>query len=248
MAGLANAVKGIREFGLSVSFREKTLGMEVFLNCVYAQSSLGLWTVAQGGLGMAQLAASQEGQAPAILNRIKTQALEKNVVVKVEVLPSDLDEFAGMAGLPQPSEAPASQKDSGSLIDLPAPGLKANLLDGKEFDLSKQKGKVVVLDFWATWCGPCVRALPALMKATSSFPENKVVFVAVNQGEKAKQIPETKELGESWWLSILKVWVTTFRSKAFHRPWSLTRKARFDTLSSGYRKSLEKGGSILLSE
>ena len=109
-AGLANAVKGIREFGLSVSLREETLGLEICVNCVDAQSALGLWTVAQGGLGMAQLAASQEGQAPAILNRIKTQALEKNAVVKVEVLPSDLDEFAGMAGLPQPSEAPASEK------------------------------------------------------------------------------------------------------------------------------------------
>jgi hypothetical protein len=43
------------------------------------------------------LAASQEGgQAPAILGRIKTQALEKNVLVKVEVLPSDLEQFGGM--------------------------------------------------------------------------------------------------------------------------------------------------------
>ena len=99
MAGLANAVKGIREIGFAVSFREKSLGLEICVNCVDAQSALGLWTVAQGGLGMAQLAASQEGgQAPAILSRIKTQALEKNVLVKVQVLPSDLDQFSGMMG------------------------------------------------------------------------------------------------------------------------------------------------------
>jgi thiol-disulfide isomerase/thioredoxin len=163
-AGLANAIKGVRELGISISFR---------------------------GLGMAQLAASQQGtQVPAILNRIKTQALEKNVLVKVEVLPSDLDEFAGMAGLDQPesNEASAPEKDSNSLVGLSAPSVKAKLLNGENFDLSKHKGKVVVLDFWATWCGPCVRALPELMEATSSFPEDKVVFVAVNQGEKAKQI------------------------------------------------------------
>ena len=202
MAGLANAVKGIRELGISVSFREETLGLEICVNCVDAQSALGLWTIAQGGLGMAQLAASQEGQAPAILNRIKTQALEKNVLVKVEVLPSDLDEFAGMAGLGAPQEGLELEEDddSDSLVGLPAPPVKAKLLDGGDFDLSKHKGKVVVLDFWATWCGPCVRALPELMKATSSFPKNKVVFVAVNQGEKAKQIK--KFLKQKKWESL----------------------------------------------
>jgi thiol-disulfide isomerase/thioredoxin len=202
MAGLANAVKGIRELGIAISFRKETLGLEICVNCVDAQSALGLWTVAQGGLGMAQLAASQEGQAPAILNRIKTQALEKNVVVKVEVLPSDLDEFAGMAGLgePESAEVPTPERNSDSLIGSPAPPVKANLLDGTEFDLSKHRGKVVVLDFWATWCGPCVRALPELMKATSSFPKNKVVFVAVNQREKAKQIK--KFLKQKKWESL----------------------------------------------
>ncbi|MBT3637897.1 MAG: TlpA family protein disulfide reductase [Opitutae bacterium] len=202
MAGLANAVKGIRELGIAISFRKETLGLEICVNCVDAQSALGLWTVAQGGLGMAQLAASQEGQAPAILNRIKTQALEKNVVVKVEVLSSDLDEFAGMAGLgePESSESPVPEKDSDSLVGLPAPSVKAKLLDGADFDLSKHKGKVVVLDFWATWCGPCVRALPELMKATSSFPKNKVAFVAVNQGEKPKQIK--KFLKQKKWESL----------------------------------------------
>ena len=199
LAGLANSVKGIREVGISISFLEKSLGLEVCVSCKDEQSALGLWTVAQGGLGMAQLAMAQEGgQAPAILNRVKTQAVEKNVFVRVEVIPSDLDEFAGKF-LPNPSNSPsespakedgsAEQKSSPKLLTgKAAPGFEASLLNGKKFNIAEQKGKVVILDFWATWCGPCVRGLPILQEVTSSFDNKKVRFVAVNQGENKKTI------------------------------------------------------------
>ena len=190
-AGLANSVKGIREFGLSVSFREESLGLEICVNCKDTQSALGLWTVAQGGLGMAQLAMAQEGgQAPAILSRVKTQAADKNVFVRVDILEEDLDELESM--LPIPGQRQSSggnlsvKKDP--LIGKKAPDFESVLLDGSKFKLSEEKGKVVVLDFWATWCGPCVKALPELIEKTSQFNEKDVVFIAVNQGESRKMI------------------------------------------------------------
>ena len=53
--------------------------------------------------------------------------------------------------------------------------------------LSKHKGKdIVVLDFWATWCQPCVISLPAIIEGASQFKDQNVVFYAVNkQQEKA---------------------------------------------------------------
>jgi len=47
-------------------------------------------------------------------------------------------------------------------IGEPAPAFVAKTLDGKAFDLSAQKGKVVILNFWATWCPPCRWEMPAL--------------------------------------------------------------------------------------
>ena len=192
-AGLANSVKGIREFGFSVSFREESLGLEICVNCKDTQSALGLWTVAQGGLGMAQLAMAQEGgQAPAILSRVKTQAADKNVFVRVDILEEDLDELESMLPIPGQRQSSAGnlsvKKDP--LIGKKAPRFESVLLDGSKFKLENHKGKVVVLDFWATWCGPCVRALPVLMNKMSEFEKDEVILIAVNQGESRKVISQ----------------------------------------------------------
>ncbi len=48
------------------------------------------------------------------------------------------------------------------VVGKPAPDFKVTTLDGKELSLSDFKGQVLVLNFWATWCGPCKRELPLL--------------------------------------------------------------------------------------
>ena len=207
-AGLANSVKGIREFGLSISFREESLGLEICVNCKDTQSALGLWTVAQGGLGMAQLAMAQDGsQVPSILSRIKTQAIEKNVFVRVEVLPSDLEEFESQfmptSALPKSGKSKVESAEKDPLVGKKAPEIFTKTLEGEDFKLSDHKGKVVVLDFWATWCGPCVRALPELLKATSNFNKNKVALIAVNQGESPKVISKFLEKKQLNKLSVI---------------------------------------------
>lgn len=68
-----------------------------------------------------------------------------------------------------------------------APDFTATLADGTEFTLSEQQGKVVLLNFWATWCGPCVREMPAFEKLQEDYGDN-VAILAVNCMEDADTV------------------------------------------------------------
>ena len=62
-----------------------------------------------------------------------------------------------------------------------------NDLSGKSHSLAEYQNKVVILNFWATWCGPCRDEIPMLSKLSKDFAPPDVVFLAVSLDEKSRE-------------------------------------------------------------
>lgn len=116
--------------------------------------------------------------SPVFLSKLKEIYIEKKLPI------SEYEAIAKKADLA------AKEKNAQNIIakfgSATASDFSLKNLEGKEIKLSDYRGKIVVLDFWATWCGPCKASFPKMQDLVEKYKNEDVQFLFVNTWEKGK--------------------------------------------------------------
>ncbi len=145
----------------------------------------------------------------------------------------------------------AAQAKKNELLNHPLP-IKFTAVDGREVDLTKMPGKVILVDFWATWCGPCMQGVPEVVEVFKKYHDKGFEIVGISlDKDKEKLLAVTKAEGMTWpqyfdgrgWQNEIS---TAYGIDSIPQMWLVNKKGNLVSLNA--RQDLEGQVQKLLAE
>lgn len=126
-----------------------------------------------------------EEQLKTLIADNKSNSVMKDQLKEVYLKSHTETEFETLfASLEKTAKENARQELVAKMINMKSPDFSLKNLKGETVSLASLKGKVVVVDFWATWCGPCKASFPGMQKALNKYKDNsEVAFVFIDTWE-----------------------------------------------------------------
>jgi thiol-disulfide isomerase/thioredoxin len=133
-----------------------------------------------------------------------------------------------------------------------APDWKLSDSANREHSLSEYRGKIIVMDFWATWCGPCIRAMPALQKLYDKYKTRGVKVFGINVWEESNSVAYMEQRKFNYGLllngedvakayqvdSLPTLYIIGIDGKVIYRA-AITNEEKVETVLEEYLKKLE---------